>query len=117
MIERRELPIMSTTLPTTTTVEPTPVNLEYEIRERISSLLTQQKTPDGKSRYVTIDDVTLDSTFELLGADSLDIMDLLAEVEEEYRIDIDDKLNPNDSYSNFTVGMFIDYIKEVFGSN
>ncbi len=54
----------------------------------------------------TVDEVTLDARFiDDLGADSLDVTELLMALEEEFNVDIDDEAN-----SIETVGQAIEYI-------
>jgi acyl carrier protein len=54
----------------------------------------------------TDDEVTLDARFiDDLGADSLDVTELLMALEEEFNVDIDDEAN-----SIETVGQAIEYI-------
>ncbi len=54
------------------------------------------------------DDITLDSSFiDDLGADSLDIVELIMALEEEFDIDIPD----NESEKIITVGDAVEYIK------
>lgn len=56
------------------------------------------------------DQVTMDSTMtHELGADSLDILDLLTSLEEEFEIDM-----PEDEVENLqTVGELVDYISKI----
>ena len=56
------------------------------------------------------DEITMDTTFvEDLGADSLDLFELVTNLEEEYNIEI-----PAEELENLTtVGKVIDYLKSV----
>ena len=57
----------------------------------------------------TVDTITMDTTFiEDLGADSLDIVELVMAIEEEFDIEIPD----TDAEKIVTVGDVVDYIKE-----
>jgi acyl carrier protein len=57
--------------------------MNMELEERIRKLVAKQMR-------IPVDNVTIDSTFEQLGMDSLDGVNLLFEVEEEFDISIDD---------------------------
>jgi len=54
------------------------------------------------------DDITLETTFESVGADSLDIVELIMEIEEEFGIEIPDE----DMKKMTTVGDMVEYLKE-----
>lgn len=54
------------------------------------------------------DDVKLETSFEELNADSLDIVELIMALEEEFDLDIPDE----DAEKIRTVGQAVDYIKE-----
>jgi acyl carrier protein len=54
------------------------------------------------------DEVTLETSFEDLNADSLDIVELIMALEEEFGIEIPDE----DAEKLTTVGAAVDYIKE-----
>jgi acyl carrier protein len=54
------------------------------------------------------DDVKLETSFEELNADSLDIVELVMALEEEFDIDIPDE----DAEKIRTVALAVDYIKE-----
>ncbi len=54
------------------------------------------------------EDVTLETSFEELNADSLDIVELVMALEEEFDLDIPDE----DAEKIRTVGQAVDYIKE-----
>ncbi|SKA92236.1 acyl carrier protein [Caloramator quimbayensis] len=69
-----------------------------KVKERISDILG-----------VDSDDITMDSSFiDDLGADSLDIVELIMALEEEFDIEIPDE----DAERIQTVGDVVDYIKE-----
>ena len=73
--------------------------MKEEISQKIKQLIA-----DRFDR--SIDEVTEDASFvDDLGADSLDITELLMALEEEFNIEIDDDAN-----SIVTVGQAIDYI-------
>lgn len=54
------------------------------------------------------DDIALDTSFESIGADSLDIVELIMEIEEEFEIEIPDE----DIKKMSTVGDMVEYLKE-----
>jgi len=54
------------------------------------------------------DAVSLETTFESVGADSLDIVELVMEIEEEFEIEIPDE----DMKKMTTVGNLVEYLKE-----
>lgn len=69
-----------------------------KVKERISDILG-----------VDSDDITMDSSFiDDLGADSLDIVELIMALEEEFDIEIPDE----DAERIQTVGDVVEYIKE-----
>jgi len=72
------------------------VDIEATVRKVICECL--QKKPEE----VTLEARIIDD----LGASSLDMFDLLTDLEEEFKIDIDDEANQIE-----TVGNAIDYIK------
>ncbi|MGI6030214.1 MAG: acyl carrier protein [Eubacteriales bacterium] len=57
------------------------------------------------------DEITLDTQFEDLGADSLDIAELVMALEEEFDIEIGD----DDLASAHTVGDVVDYLRNRVG--
>lgn len=57
--------------------------MNMELEERVRKLVAKQMR-------IPVENVTIDSTFEQLGMDSLDGVNLLFEVEEEFDISIDD---------------------------
>lgn len=70
--------------------------------ERVKKIITEQLGVDGK-------DIKLESSFiEDLGADSLDIVELVMAMESEFDIEIDDDEVENVS----TVEDVVNYIKE-----
>jgi acyl carrier protein len=54
------------------------------------------------------EDLTLETTFESVGADSLDIVELIMEIEEEFDVEIPDE----DMKKMTTVGDMVEYLKE-----
>lgn len=54
------------------------------------------------------DDISMETSFEELNADSLDIVELIMALEEEFDIDIPDE----DAEKMKTVGQAVEYIKE-----
>lgn len=71
-----------------------------EIYERVRKIIAERLN-------LNEDEVTLDATFEDLGADSLDIMDLVMELEQEFDIEIPDE----DTEKIRTVGDTVNYIQ------
>ena len=55
-----------------------------DIAERVRNIVAERLN-------VNPEEVTLETTFEDLGADSLDVMDLVMELEQEFDIEIPDK--------------------------
>jgi acyl carrier protein len=62
-------------------------------------------------RSVDADEVTLDSTFEDLGADSLDIVEIVMALEEEFDIEISD----DEAEQAKSVGDVVNYLSTVVG--
>jgi acyl carrier protein len=58
--------------------------MDTELVERVRKVIAKQMR-------IPVENVTIDSTFEQLGMDSLDGVNLLFEVEEEFDISIDDE--------------------------
>lgn len=56
---------------------------------------------------IKIDDITVDTTLEDLGADSLDVVEVIMALEDEFDIEISDEVAENIS----TVGDLVEYIK------
>jgi len=76
-----------------------------EIFEKVKSIIVEQLG-------VVEGDITLDASFiDDLGADSLDIVELIMALEEEYDIQIPDE----DAEKVVTVQDVVDYIKERVG--
>lgn len=71
-----------------------------EIYEKVRKIIAERLN-------LNEDEVTLDATFEDLGADSLDIMDLVMELEQEFDIEIPDE----DTEKIRTVGDTVNYIQ------
>ena len=73
-----------------------------EILEKVKGIIIEQLG-------VTDTAVTMEASFiDDLGADSLDIVDLIMAIEEEFDIEIPD----SDAEKDVTVGDVVDYIKE-----
>ena len=73
-----------------------------EIFEKVKGIIVEQLG-------VTDTSVTMEASFiDDLGADSLDIVELVMAIEEEFDIEIPD----NDAEKVVTVGDVVDYIKE-----
>lgn len=73
-----------------------------EIFEKVKSIIVEQLG-------VTETSVTMEASFiDDLGADSLDIVELIMAIEEEFDIEIPD----SDAEKVVTVGDVVDYIKE-----
>ena len=75
------------------------------IFDKIASLLAEQFG-------VEQDTITMDTTFEDLGADSLDIVELSMAVEEEFGVE---EMEEDDLSGITTVGDLIDYLKNKLG--
>ncbi len=71
------------------------------IFEKVKSIIVDQLG-------VEEEDVTMETSFEELNADSLDIVELIMALEEEFDLDIPDE----DAEKIRTVGQAVDYIKE-----
>jgi len=69
--------------------------------EKIKSIIVEQLGVDE-------DEITLDTTFADLNADSLDIVELIMALEEEFDLDIPDE----DAEKIRTVGDAVNYIRE-----
>ena len=69
--------------------------------EKIKSIIVEQLGVDQ-------DEITLDTTFADLNADSLDIVELIMALEEEFDLDIPDE----DAEKIRTVGDAVNYIRE-----
>ncbi|NLT95770.1 MAG: acyl carrier protein [Clostridia bacterium] len=68
--------------------------------EKIKSIVVEQLGVDP-------DDVTLDTSFEDLNADSLDVVELVMALEEEFDIEIPDE----DAEKIRSIGAAVEYIK------
>ena len=76
------------------------------ILEKVRKILSDHFSVDEAS-------ITLETNItEDLGADSLDVMDLLMSVEEEFKIEVPDE----DAEKVRTVGQMVGYIKTKIGS-
>ncbi len=71
-----------------------------EVFEKIKSIVVDQLGVDA-------DEVTLETTFEDLNADSLDVVELVMAIEEEFDIEIPDE----DAEKIRSVGAAVEYIK------
>lgn len=74
---------------------------EKAIFEKVKSIIVEQLGVDE-------DDVTPETTFEELNADSLDIVELIMALEEEFDLEIPDE----EAEKILTVGAAVEYIKE-----
>ncbi|NPV28159.1 MAG: acyl carrier protein [Firmicutes bacterium] len=74
---------------------------EKAIFEKVKSIIVEQLG-------VEEDDVTPETTFEELNADSLDIVELIMALEEEFDLEIPDE----EAEKILTVGAAVEYIKE-----
>jgi acyl carrier protein len=54
-----------------------------------------------------------DSTFNSFGADSLDVIEVLIDIEKEFKINLPDNI----SIENFTIASVVDYIDELIFIN
>lgn len=69
--------------------------------DKIKEILVDQLT-------LPEDEITMDSTLESLGVDSLDLVDIVMAVEDEFNLEI-----PDDEMQNFsTIGDVVRYIEE-----
>ncbi len=75
--------------------------MSSNIFEKVKAIIVDQLGVDE-------DDVKLETSFEELNADSLDIVELIMALEEEFDLDIPDE----DAEKIKTVGQAVDYIKE-----
>lgn len=71
--------------------------------EKVKSVLTQQFELDPES--ITMDTNLIDD----LGADSLDVVELIMSLEDEFGIAISD----NDAAQLYTVGRIVDYLEKL----
>ena len=71
------------------------------IFEKIAALLAEQFSVDA-------DSITMDTTFEDLGADSLDIVELTMALEEEFGLE---SMEEDDLSGIATVGDLVNYLK------
>ncbi|MBC7327447.1 acyl carrier protein [bacterium] len=71
-----------------------------DIAERVRNIVAERLN-------VNPEEVTLETTFEDLGADSLDVMDLIMELEQEFDIEIPDE----DAEKIRTIEDVINYIQ------
>ncbi|HAA90199.1 MAG TPA: acyl carrier protein [Peptococcaceae bacterium] len=69
--------------------------------EKVKAIIAEQLGVDE-------DEVTPETSFEELNADSLDIVELIMAIEEEFDIEIPDE----DAEKILTVGAAVEYIKE-----
>lgn len=67
--------------------------------DKIASIISEQRSIDKNS-------ITLDSTLDSLGADSIDRVEIIIKIEEEFGIEINDE----DSEKISTVGQAVDYV-------
>ncbi len=71
-----------------------------DIAERVRSIIAERLN-------VNPEEITLETTFEDLGADSLDVMDLIMELEQEFDLEIPDE----DAENIRTIEDTINYIR------
>ena len=69
--------------------------------EKVKSILAEQFS-------VEEDEITMETTFENLGADSLDVVELIMALEEEFDIEISDE----EAETITSVGDVVKYIKD-----
>ncbi|WP_312650055.1 acyl carrier protein [Proteiniclasticum sp.] len=74
------------------------------IFEKLQAIIVDKLSVDA-------DEVTLDSTFEDLGADSLDIVEIVMALEEEFDIEISD----DEAEQAKSVGDVVNYLSTVVG--
>ena len=74
------------------------------IFEKLQAIIVDKLSVDA-------DEVTLDSTFEDLGADSLDIVEIVMALEEEFDIEISD----DEAEKAKSVGDVVNYLSTVVG--
>ena len=72
------------------------------IFEKIAALLAEQLGVDA-------DSITMDTSFEELGADSLDVVELIMSLEDSFGITISD----DDAAKLSTVGAIVDYLEKL----
>lgn len=72
-----------------------------EVFEKIRGIVSEQLG-------VEMDEITMDTSFENLNADSLDIVELIMALEEEFDLEIPDE----DAEKLTTIRAAVDYIKE-----
>ena len=75
------------------------------IFEKVCALIAEQFNVDA-------DSITMDTSFEDLGADSLDIVELSMAVEEEFGVE---EMEEDDLSGISTVGDLINYLKNKLG--
>lgn len=74
---------------------------EQVIFDKVKAIIVDQLGVDEE-------DITLETTFEELNADSLDIVELIMALEEEFDMEIPDE----EAEKILTVGAAVEYIKE-----
>lgn len=72
-----------------------------QVFEKIKAIIVDQLSVDEN-------DITMETTFEQLNADSLDIVELIMALEEEFGIEISDE----DAEKLTTVAAAVNYVKE-----
>lgn len=72
---------------------------EQDVFEKVKSVITEQLGVEGE-------EVTSDTSFEDLNADSLDVVELIMAFEEEFELEISDE----DAENIQTIGEVVDYI-------
>jgi acyl carrier protein len=74
---------------------------DVAIFDKVKAIVVEQLGVDEE-------EVTMETTFEELNADSLDIVELIMALEEEFDMEIPDE----DAEKIKTVGQVVDYVKE-----
>lgn len=83
------------------------MKLRLNVKKEIKTMLEKVKEIVAEGLGVDAADLTADTTFESLGADSLDLMEMVMSFEEEFKVEID-----TDSVSELkTVGSVVTYIE------
>lgn len=75
-----------------------------EVFEKIKNIVVDQLSVDEE-------EVTMETSFEDLNADSLDVVELIMALEEEFGLEISDE----DAEKLTTVGAAVNYVKEKTG--
>lgn len=76
--------------------------------KQVDNIFNKVKSIVAEQLGVDEEEITLDTSFEDLNADSLDIVELIMALEEEFDIEIPDE----DAEKLTTVGAAVEYIRE-----